>query len=172
MGQHGLPFLILLLQASNLALKVLVLTLDLREVILIFAYFSLEFLCGLLVGIASSLSLGQVFSEHRFLSLEFGGQLCDLVRVEIQGACLFAYVRVCRPQTLLQVLDLTKGLTQLRVNFGRRSSRLVVLERRREVIKLVGIDLGSDRACRATEISVLTLLNLVVVGDLMVFIVD
>ena len=48
----------------------------------------------------------------------------------------------------------------------------MVLERRREVIKLVGIDLGSDRACRATEISVLTLLNLVVVGGLMVFIVD
>ena len=48
----------------------------------------------------------------------------------------------------------------------------MVVERWREVIKLVGIDLSSDRTCRATEIGILTLLNLVVVGGLMVFIVD
>ena len=48
----------------------------------------------------------------------------------------------------------------------------MVVERWREVIKLVGIDLSSDRASRATEIGILTLLNLVVVGGLMVFIVD
>lgn len=48
----------------------------------------------------------------------------------------------------------------------------MVLKWRREVIKLVGIDLSSDRAHRATEIGILTLLNLVFVGWLMVFIVD
>ena len=87
-------------------MKILVFTLDLSEVVLIFADFTLQLLCRLLIGLTSSLSLGQISSEHRFLSLEFGSQLSDLLRVEIQGACLFADVRVCRPQTLLQILDL------------------------------------------------------------------